>query len=70
MSVRLDVGKLPQSFDAMERNALFAAVGEGIRFMDVQERETGAGRGFGFANVDGDKLAKLRSLLDNQKAAV
>mgnify|MGYP000041079435 CR=1 FL=1 len=52
MSVRLYVGNLPQSFDAKELDALFTSVGEGIRFKAVQDRETGAGRGFGFANVD------------------
>jgi len=57
MSVRLYVGNLPQSFDAKELEALFTNVGEGIRFKAVQDRETGAGRGFGFANVDDDKLA-------------
>ena len=57
MSVRLYVGNLPQSFDAKELDALFTSVGEGIRFKAVQDRETGAGRGFGFANVDDDKLA-------------
>ena len=57
MSVRLYVGNLPQSFDTKELDALFAAVGEGVRFKAVQDRETGAGRGFGFANVDDEKLA-------------
>jgi RNA recognition motif-containing protein len=47
MSVRLYVGNLPQSFDAKELDALFTSVGEGIRFKAVQDRETGAGRGFG-----------------------
>jgi RNA recognition motif-containing protein len=57
MSVRLYVGNLPQSFDAKELDALFASVGEGIRFKAVQDRETGAGRGFGFANIDDEKVA-------------
>jgi len=57
MSVRLYVGNLPQNFDTKELEALFAAVGEGIRFKAVQDRETGAGRGFGFANVDDEKVA-------------
>ena len=57
MSVRLYVGNLPRSFDAQELEALFASVGEGIRFKAVQDRETGAGRGFGFANVDDEKVA-------------
>ena len=57
MSVRLYVGNLPQSFDAKELDALFTSVGEGIRFKAVQDRETGAGRGFGFANVDDEKVA-------------
>lgn len=57
MSVRLYVGNLPQSFDNKELEALFASVGEGVRFKAVQDRETGAGRGFGFANVDDEKLA-------------
>ena len=57
MSVRLYVGNLPQSFDTKELEALFASVGEGVRFKAVQDRETGAGRGFGFANVNDEKLA-------------
>ena len=57
MSVRLYVGNLPQSFDAKELEALFAAVGEGVRFKAVQDRETGASRGFGFANVEEEALA-------------
>ncbi len=57
MSVRLYVGNLPQSFDDKELNALFTAVGEGVRFKTVQDRETGACRGFGFANVDDEALA-------------
>ncbi|MCT0198116.1 RNA-binding protein [Synechococcus sp. CS-1325] len=57
MSVRLYVGNLPQSFDAKELDALFTAIGEGVRFKTVQDRETGACRGFGFANVDDEKLA-------------
>jgi RNA recognition motif-containing protein len=32
-------------------------VGEGIRFKTVLDRETGACRGFGFANVDDEKVA-------------
>jgi RNA recognition motif-containing protein len=58
MSVRLYVGNLPQTFDAKELEALFASVGEGVRFKAVNDRETGASRGFGFANVDDVKLAE------------
>lgn len=58
MSVRLYVGNLPQTFDAKELEALFASVGEGVRFKAVNDRETGASRGFGFANVDDLKLAE------------
>ena len=58
MSVRLYVGNLPQSFDAQELEALFTGVGEGVRFKPVYDRETGACRGFGFANVDDQKLAE------------
>lgn len=58
MSVRLYVGNLPQSFDAKELEALFTSVGEGVRFKAVNDRDTGACRGFGFANVDDMKLAE------------
>jgi RNA recognition motif-containing protein len=58
MSVRLYVGNLPQSFDAKELEALFSGFGEGVRFKTVTDRETGACRGFGFANVDDMKLAE------------
>lgn len=57
MSVRLYVGNLPTAFDAKELEALFANVGEGVRFKAVNDRETGACRGFGFANVNDAKLA-------------
>ena len=57
MSIRLYVGNLPQSFDARELEALFEAVGTGVRFKAVQDRDTGACRGFGFANVDDAALA-------------
>ena len=58
MSVRLYVGNLPQTFDAKELEALFSSVGEGVRFKAVNDRDTGASRGFGFANVDDAKLAE------------
>jgi RNA recognition motif-containing protein len=58
MSVRLYVGNLPQTFDAKELEALFTGVGEGVRFKAVNDRETGLCRGFGFANVDDQKLAE------------
>ncbi len=58
MSVRLYVGNLPSAFDAKELEALFSGVGEGIRFKAVNDRDTGACRGFGFANVDDPKLAE------------
>jgi RNA recognition motif-containing protein len=57
MSVRLYVGNLPQTFDAKELEALFASVGEGVRFKAVNDRDTGVCRGFGFANVDDAKMA-------------
>jgi RNA recognition motif-containing protein len=57
MSIRLYVGNLPQSFDAKELEALFTSVGEGVRFKAVNDRDTGVCRGFGFANVDDQKLA-------------
>jgi RNA recognition motif-containing protein len=57
MSVRLYVGNLPPTFDAEELEALFASVGEGVRFKAVNDRETGTCRGFGFANVDDQALA-------------
>jgi RNA recognition motif-containing protein len=58
MSIRLYVGNLPQTFDAKELEALFSAVGEGVRFKAVNDRETGVCRGFGFANVEDQKLAE------------
>ncbi|MEB3200725.1 MAG: RNA-binding protein, partial [Synechococcaceae cyanobacterium] len=58
MSVRLYVGNLPQSFDAKELEALFSNCGEGVRFKAVTDRDTGACRGFGFANVDDQAMAE------------
>jgi len=57
MSIRLYIGNLPQTFDEQELGALLKSVGEGIRFKAVLDRETGACRGFGFANIDDEKLA-------------
>ena len=57
MSIRLYVGNLPQTFEAKELEALFTGVGEGVRFKAVNDRDTGACRGFGFANVDTQALA-------------
>jgi len=56
MSTRLYVGNLPQSFKQKELEELFAAVGAGVRFKAVLDRDTGACRGFGFVNVDDAKL--------------
>ena len=58
MSIRLYVGNLPQTFDAKELEALFTGVGEGVRFKAVNDRDTGTCRGFGFANVDSQKMAE------------
>ena len=58
MSVRLYIGNLPQTFDSKEIEALLAKVGEGIRFKAVFDRETSTCRGFGFANIEDEKLAK------------
>lgn len=58
MSIRLYVGNLPNVFDVKELEALLSGVGEGIRFKAVNDRDTGACRGFGFANVDDPSLAE------------
>ena len=57
MSVRLYIGNLPQTFDSKELDSLLATFGDGIRFKPVFDRESGACRGFGFANVANEKLA-------------
>ena len=57
MSVRLYIGNLPQTFEAKELETQLTSVGEGIRFKTVLDRDTGACRGFGFANVDDEKVA-------------
>ena len=58
MSVRLYIGNLPQTFESKELEALFATIGGGIRFKAVFDRESGGCRGFGFANVDDEKVAQ------------
>ncbi len=63
MSVRLYIGNLPQNFESKELESLLASVAEGIRFKAVFDRESGACRGFGFANVDNEKLAE--ALIEN-----
>ncbi len=57
MSVRLYIGNLPQNFESKELEARLASVGEAIRFKAVLDRDTGKCRGFGFANVENDKVA-------------
>ena len=57
MSVRLYIGNLPQTFDSKELESLFSAIGGGVRFKAVFDRETGTCRGFGFANVEKEKTA-------------
>ena len=58
MSVRLYIGNLPQTFESKELEALLGTVGKGIRFKAVFDRESGGCRGFGFANVEDEKLAE------------
>ncbi len=57
MSVRVYIGNLPQTFESKELEAQLKSVGEGIRFKAVLDKETGNCRGFGFANVDDEKVA-------------
>ncbi len=57
MSVRLYIGNLPQNLKNKELEELLATVGKGIRFKAVLDRDTKACRGFGFANVEDEKLA-------------
>ena len=57
MSVRLYIGNLPQTFESKELEALFSSIGKGIRFKPVFDRESGGCRGFGFANIEDEKLA-------------
>ena len=57
MSVRLYVGNLPQNLKIKELEELFASVGKGIRFKAVLDRDTKACRGFGFANINNEKMA-------------
>ena len=59
MSVRLYIGNLPQTFETKELEALFSSIGKGIRFKPVFDRESGGCRGFGFANVEDEKLANV-----------
>tara|TARA_B100000131_G_C18115541_1_gene611170 strand:+ start:1058 stop:1489 length:432 start_codon:yes stop_codon:yes gene_type:complete len=57
MSVRLYIGNLPQNLKNKELESLFATVGKGIRFKAVLDRDTKACRGFGFANIEDEKVA-------------
>ena len=57
MSVRLYVGNLPQNLKIKELEELFTTIGKGIRFKAVWDRETKACRGFGFANINDEKVA-------------
>ena len=57
MSVRLYIGNLPQNLKNKELEELFATVGKGIRFKAVLDRDTKACRGFGFANIEDEKVA-------------
>ncbi len=57
MSVRLYIGNLPQTFESKELESLLATIGKGVRFKPVFDRETRTCRGFGFANVEDEKVA-------------
>ncbi len=57
MSVRLYIGNLPQNLKIKELEELFSTIGKGIRFKAVLDRDTKACRGFGFANINDEKLA-------------
>ncbi len=57
MSVRLYIGNLPQNLNIKELEGLFSSIGKGIRFKAVLDRDTKACRGFGFANINDEKLA-------------
>ena len=57
MSARLYIGNLPQNLNIKELEGLFTAIGKGIRFKAVLDRDTKACRGFGFANINDEKLA-------------
>ena len=57
MSVRLYIGNLPQNLKNKELEELFSTIGKGIRFKAVLDRETKSCRGFGFANINDEKLA-------------
>ncbi len=57
MSIRLYIGNLPQTLKNKELEELFGTVGKGIRFKAVLDRDTKACRGFGFANVEDEKVA-------------
>ena len=59
MSVRLYIGNLPQNLKIKELEELFSAIGKGIRFKAVLDRDTKACRGFGFANINDEKDAEL-----------
>ncbi len=58
MSVRLYIGNLPQTFESKDLDSLLATIGKGIKFKAVFDRDKGGCRGFGFANVDNEKLAE------------
>ncbi|WP_036910064.1 RNA recognition motif domain-containing protein [Prochlorococcus marinus] len=58
MSVRLYIGNLPQNLKIKELEALFASIGKGIRFKAVFDRDTKACWGFGFANINDEKMAE------------
>ena len=57
MSARLYIGNLPQNLKIKELEALFSSIGKGIRFKAVLDRDTKACRGFGFANINNEKMA-------------
>ncbi len=58
MSVRLYIGNLPQNLKIKELEELFATISKGIRFKAVLDRDTKACRGFGFANINDEKVAE------------
>ena len=64
MAVKLFVGHLPFDTTSSELNDLFAAKGTVVSATIVNDRDTGASRGFGFVEMSDEKeaLAAIRSL--------
>ena len=59
MSIRINIGNLPQGFNPKEFDTLLKSLSDAIRFKVILDKETKECRGFGFATTNNEDNANL-----------